>query len=219
MTASSDWRAVLFDLDGTLADTVPLILRCFRHTMKTHLGRELPDEVWVRQIGKPLRVSMRDFASDADEAKRMVDTYLTFQRLVHDGMVRAFPGAPETVAALRARDVRLGVVTSKTREMTVRTLGCCGLNDAFEVVVTADDVDLGKPDPEPVLKALDQIGLGERAEEVLFIGDSPHDFAAGRAAGVRTAAVPWGPFSRADLEAAEPDHWTDDWSGILTLRP
>jgi pyrophosphatase PpaX len=214
-----DWRAVLFDLDGTLADTVPLILRCYRHTMKEHKGEELPDALWVRNIGKPLRVSMADFTSDPDEIERMVGTYVAFQRTVHDDMVKGFPGAVEAITELRARGVPVGVVTSKGREMTARTLGCSGLAEILDVLVTADDVRNGKPDPEPVLKALVELGIEGPPEHALFVGDSPHDLVAGRAAGVRTAAVSWGPFTRAELETTPPDYWIASWEELTALRP
>jgi pyrophosphatase PpaX len=215
----ADWRAVLFDLDGTLADTVPLILRCYRHTMKQHRGRELPDELWVRTIGRPLRSAMGDFTEDPEEVERMVNTYVDFQRTVHDDMVCAFPEARATVLQLRARGVLVGVVTSKGSEMTGRTLGCCGLDDVLDVLVTADDVTHGKPDPEPVLKAMEKLGLADEPEAVLFVGDSPHDLVAGRAAGVKTAGAVWGPFSRAELETAPPDYWVADLAEVVALRP
>ena len=214
-----DWRAVLFDLDGTLADTVPLILRCYRHTMRTHRGEELPDALWVRNIGKPLRVSMADFATDAEEIERMVGTYVGFQRTVHDEMVQGFPGAVEAIQEMRGRGVPVGVVTSKGREMTARTLACSGLVEILDVLITADDVTNGKPHPEPVLKALADLGLAERAAEVLFVGDSPHDLVAGRAAGVKTAAVAWGPFTREELMVTSPDHWIAEWAELTGLRP
>ena len=214
-----DWRVVLFDLDGTLADTVPLILRCYRHTMKIHRGRELADELWVRTIGRPLRSAFTDFTDDPEEAARMLDTYVEFQRTVHDDMVCAFPGARSTLDALRARGVRVGVVTSKGREMTARTLGCCGLDDALDVLVTVQDVERGKPDPEPVLKALERLGVAPSREGVLFVGDSPHDLVAGRRAGVSTCAVTLGPFSRNQLEVEGPDFWAADLPSVLPLRP
>jgi pyrophosphatase PpaX len=216
---AADWRAVLFDLDGTLADTVPLILRCYRHTMREHRGEELPDELWVRTIGRPLRSAFGDFATHPDEVERMVKTYVEFQRTVHDEMVSGFPDARATIETLRGRGVPVGVVTSKGREMTARTLGCSGIDDVLDVLVTADDVTRGKPDPEPVLKALELLGLGDAAGEVLFVGDSPHDLVAGRAAGVATAGALWGPFSRAELEVAHPHYWVDDLVSVLTLRP
>ncbi len=217
--ARGEWPAVLFDLDGTLADTVPLILRCYRHTMRTHRGFEPPDDLWLRHIGRPLRASMADFAADADEAERMVATYVEFQRTVHDEMVRAFPGAVDTIHELRQRGVRVGVVTSKGSEMTGWTLGRCGLAEYVDVLVTADDVREGKPHPEPVFKALTDLDLTDRAAEVLFVGDSPHDLVAGREAGVRTAAVLWGLFSRAVLAEARPHHWLEEFGELRALRP
>ena len=214
----ADWRAVLFDLDGTLADTVSLILRSYRHTMLTHRGRELPDELWIRTIGRPLRASMAEFATDPAEVDRMVATYGEFQRTVHDDMVRAFPDAQDALVKLRSRGVRVGVITSKGREMALRTLARCGLVD-LDVVVTVDDVTRGKPDPEPVLKALTRLGLEASAHEVLFVGDSTHDMVAGRGAGVRTVAALWGPCSRADLEVTRPDYWAADLAAVLKLRP
>jgi len=218
-STAGDWAAVLFDLDGTLADTVPLILRCYRHTMKTHRGEELPDELWVRNIGRPLRVSMGDFSSDPDEIERMLETYGRFQRTVHDEMVKGFPGALEAIADLRARRVPVGVVTSKGREMTARTLASSGMAELLDVLVTADDVRNGKPHPEPVIRALVELGLEGERDRVMFVGDSPHDLVAGRAAGVLTAAVSWGPFTRADLEATAPDFWIASWDELTALLP
>ena len=215
----ADWRAVLFDLDGTLADTVPLILRCFRHTMLTHRGHELPDHMWIPTIGRPLRAVMAEFATDAAESERMLNTYVEFQRTVHDEMVGGFPGAAETITALRARGVKVGVVTSKGREMTDRTIGRCGLTDALDVLVTAHDVTHGKPDPEPVLLALARLGLEGKGEEVLFVGDSIFDLIAGRAAGVRTAAATWGTSTREQMEPEMPDYWIGGLSEVLSLRP
>jgi pyrophosphatase PpaX len=213
------WRGVLFDLDGTLADTVELILRSYRHTMLTHLGEVLPDERWLSTMGTPLRAQLRDFARDEAEAEAMLETYTVFQRGVHDEMVRPFPGARDVLDEFRERGARLAVVTSKRNVVARRTMEVCGLHESVEVVVGADDVRLGKPDPEPVHLALDVLGLREAVSEVLFVGDSPFDLRAGRAAGTRTAAVSWGAFARAALEAEEPDYFVDGLGDLLGLEP
>lgn len=218
-SASSPWAAVLFDLDGTLADTVPLILRCYRHTMATHLGEALPDERWLATIGIPLAVQLEDFARSPEEAAAMRDTYVAFQRTVYDDMVCAFEGARGIMEELRHRGSRLGVVTSKGREMALRTLASCAMDDLVEVLITPDDVTRGKPDPEPVLLALDRLGLTDRPGEVVFVGDSPFDLRAGRAAGVRTAAALWGPFSRSALEPESPDWYVERLEALLELGP
>ena len=221
--SQAPWRAVLFDLDGTLADTVDLILRSYRHTMKTHLGKAPPDERWLSTIGRPLRDSLAEFASGPEESAAMRETYVAFQRSIHDELVAPYSGVPEAVARLAEVGIPLAVVTSKGREIAGRTLRTCGLEDRFPVLISADDVERGKPDPEPVHLALDRLGLagldtaGRR--EVLFVGDSPFDMRAGRQAGVSTAAALWGPFARGSLEPEEPDHWLERVDQILGVRP
>ena len=199
------WDALFFDLDGTLADTVPPLLDCYRHTLRTARGRALPDRLWLEQVGRPLRDSLREFTDDPEEALLLQETYVSHQRAVHDEMVRPLPGAVEVVGELAARGIPLGVVTSKRREMALRTLAVCGLEGAFGIVVTADEVVRGKPDPEPVRRALEAFPEARPAGAV-FVGDSPYDVAAGRAAGVRTVAVTTGPFDAARLAREEPDH-------------
>lgn len=210
------WAAVLFDLDGTLADTIGLILTCYRHTMTTHLGEAPPDEQWIQGMGTPLRTQLAVFARSPEELEEMVRTYVGLQRQIHDDMVRPFPGVPELLAALEAADVPTGLVTSRRREMTRRTLAHCGIGRHFDVVITPDEVTRAKPDPEPVRLALERLG-SPPPERVLFVGDSPHDVQAGRAAGVRTVAALWGPFSREALEAEHPDYMLESPLQLLEL--
>ena len=213
-----DWAAVFFDLDGTVADTVELILRSYRHTMKRHLGEELPDSRWLATLGTPLHEQLKGFARDGEELDRMVDTYVSFQRGIHDDLVAPYPGVPDAVAALRARGVPTAIVTSKRRQVAERTVACCGLTGAFEFLVCADDVAQAKPDPEPVHLALVRSGVAD-ASATLFVGDSPFDLIAGRGAGTRTAAALWGPFRRARLEEADPDYWLATAEDVLGIRP
>ncbi|MFQ5791180.1 MAG: HAD-IA family hydrolase, partial [Acidobacteriota bacterium] len=119
--------------------------------------------------------------------------------------IRAIPGAREAVRSLKARGAKLGVVTSKSRWGTERGLDLCELGQFFKVKVTAEDVDCHKPHPEPVLRALELLDADARA--TVFIGDSPHDMASGRSAGVFTAAALWGPFERSVLEPHAPSFW------------
>ncbi len=211
------WRGVFFDLDGTLADTVGLILRSYRHTMETHLGEAPPDEAWLSTIGTPLRDQLRDFARDDGEAEAMLETYTTYQAGIHDEMVRPFPGADMVLGELRSRGVPIAVVTSKRSTVAKRTLEVCELWDSVDVLVTADHVQRGKPDPEPVLRALAALELSEDAGDVLFVGDSPFDLRAGRSAGTRTAGVSWGAFARPLLEAERPDYFLERLEDVLGL--
>lgn len=206
----------LFDLDGTLIDSIALIMSSYRHTMLTHRGTAPDDAVWLAGLGTPLWEQFRRFTDDPREVDAMVVTYREHNLTHHDAMVRPYPGVREALATLADRGVRLGVVTSKTRAGTERGLARCRLDALFEVLVCADDVGRHKPHPEPVLTALRQ--LAAAPDGTVFIGDSPHDLAAGRAAGVRTAAALWGPFPRGDLEPHQPDHWLADPGAIVRLE-
>jgi pyrophosphatase PpaX len=219
LTAPRGWGGVFFDLDGTLADTVGLILMSYRHTMRTHLGEALPDERWLATLGTPLREQLEDFARSEAEAAAMLETYTTYQRGVHDEMVRPFPGASEVLTALRARGSRVAVVTSKREEVARRTLEVCELFDDVELLVCCDHVQRGKPDPEAVHYAISALGLDDSPSNVLFVGDSPFDLRAGRAAGTRTAAAPWGAFAREALEAERPDYFLEELTDVLDITP
>lgn len=200
-------NTVLLDLDGTLIDSRDLILSSFRHTMETHLGWVPPDGAWLANMGKPLITQLRGFAETEHQAAEMMETYRQHNAREHDRVVRPFPGMSETLRRLRASGYRLGVVTSKMREMAVRGLETCGLPlDWFSALVTADDPVAHKPDPAPVALALERTGAASAAR-ALFVGDSVWDLLAGRAAGTATAAALWGPFGREDLTDGAPDYW------------
>ena len=197
----------LFDLDGTLIDSIELILRSYRHTLKAHRGIEPPDEVWMKGLGTPLWVQFREWSEDPEEIQAMVATYREFNLANHDAMVRPYAGVVEQVRRLKNSGKTLGLVTSKLRSGAARGLRVAGLEDTFDVVVGSDEVEHPKPHPEPVLKALER--LGAPTAGAVFICDSRHDLECGRAAGVKTAAVLWGPFGRADLADLEPDYWLE----------
>src|SRR5438477_5624816 len=128
-----------------------------------------------------------------------------------------FRSVVEAVLALRDRGKTLGLVTSKMRSGALRGLRVAGLEDAFQVIVGADEVTHPKPHPEPVLMALER--LGAPASGAVFAGDSRHDIECGRAAGVKTAAVLWGPFDRSHLEDLEPDYWLERPEDLTLLAP
>jgi len=206
---------LLFDLDGTLIDTVDLIVLSYRYTLMTHRGSVPPDRVFLQGLGIPLHKMFRAFTDDPAEIEAMVETYREHNERHHDEHVRPYEGAVEAVQSAAARGAKLAVVTSKSRRVSERGLKIAGFDGLFTFLVTAEDVTNHKPDPEPVQRALDRIEA--RPEEAVFIGDSPFDMEAGRQAGVRTAAALWGPFSRSDLAPHAPDHWLDHPSEIPDL--
>jgi pyrophosphatase PpaX len=207
--------AVLFDLDGTLIDSVRLILDSFRHTCLAH-GLPVRDEAeCLAGIGIPLRVVFRTWTDDPAEQERLMQTYREYNLEHHDRSVAVYPGAAEMVRLIRGAGLRTGLVTSKNRQGALRGLRLAGIADEIEVVVGADDVENPKPHPEPVLMACRHLEI--TPERVVYVGDSVHDMESGRAAGARTAAALWGPFVRGDLERAEPDHWLERPEDLLEM--
>ena len=182
------YPAVLFDLDGTLIDSGGMILASFRHATRTVLQREIPDEELVAAVGgTTIHDQMRSF--DADRVEELVEVYRKHNLPLHE-QLEAFDGVENLLATLAAEGRKLGVVTAKRRLGVDRAFEILGIADYFDAVVTTGDTKNHKPHPEPVLHALEL--LEARPEEAAFVGDSPFDVAAGKAAGVFSVGVSWG---------------------------
>lgn len=171
----SSITTVLFDLDGTLIDTVELILESYRHTVRVHGLDPVSEQAWRQNIGIPLRVQFRQFTEDPDEIQSLIATYMEHNLEHHDDLVREYPGVCDAVKALHGAGYRLGVVASKMHGGLERGLALGGYDGLFEVLIGADDVRNPKPHAEPVLKALENLNV--TAERAVFVGDSPHDMA------------------------------------------
>ena len=195
------FRAVLFDVDGTLINTAELIADSLDFACRRHLDRSYPRETYYTLIGQPAMVQMQILGGH--KAPEMMDTAVAYYEDHHEEE-RPFPGALDTLAHLVEVGIRLGLVTSKTRLELNPTLRRIPLQNYVRVVITADLTTRPKPFPDPVYLALQTLQIS--AEEVLFVGDSPYDLQAGRAAGVKTGAATWGPHPRSALEAETPDY-------------
>ena len=182
------YSTVLFDLDGTLIDSGEIILSSFRHATNTVLGREIPDEVLAAAVGgSNIYEQMRAF--DEDRADELVRVYREHNEPLHDDLV-AFEGIERVLERLKGEGRQLGIVTAKRRKTVELAFAILPLERYFGAVVTAEQTEHHKPHPEPVLTALER--LGSTPEEAAFVGDSPFDMGAGKAAGVFTVAVSWG---------------------------
>jgi pyrophosphatase PpaX len=208
-------RTVLFDLDGTLIDSVRLILDSYHHTLATHGLPPRTDEEWLAGVGTPLTAQFADWRDDPETLKALIATYREYNLTHHDRMVTVYPGIVDVVRALKEDGITTGLVTSKNRAGAVRGLTLAQLEAMMDVLVCADEVENPKPHPEPVEKAVRLLGADPRA--TVYVGDSVHDMLAGRAAGVRTAAALWGPFGRSHLEGAQPDYWLERPEELLAL--
>jgi pyrophosphatase PpaX len=182
------YPAVLFDLDGTLIDSGAIILASFRHATQTVLRREIPDAELAALVGgSSIHDQMRSI--DAGQVDELVRVYREHNEPLHDEL-EAFEGIEHVLAELKREGRRLGIVTAKRRKTVELAFAVLPLERYFDVVVTSDMTERHKPDPEPVRKALERLGV--RPGEAAFVGDSPFDVASGKAAGVFTVAVAWG---------------------------
>ena len=196
--------ALLFDLDGTLADSIELILSCARHAFIGFGGRAPTDDEWRAGIGRPLHTVLREWAEGDDvEAERLLARYREFQLEHHDRLLRPYPMMLETLEQLSAAGYQLGVVTSKAEWLAQRALEHLGMSALFPVLVGCDTCVNHKPHPEPVERALAL--LSASSASAVYVGDSPHDIQSGRAAGTGTVGVTWGAFGRDELVASGAD--------------
>jgi pyrophosphatase PpaX len=207
-------QTFLFDLDGTLIDSVRLILDSYHHTLAAHGLPPRSDDEWLRGVGTPLTAQFAEWR-DSGLLDALVATYREYNLAHHDRMVTVYPGVVAVVTAIRRAGRATGLVTSKNRSGALRGLTLAKLEQLMDVLVCADEVTNPKPHPEPVQKALAL--LGADAGKSVYIGDSIHDMMSGRAAGVRTAAALWGPFGREHLEGATPDYWLERPENLLRL--
>jgi pyrophosphatase PpaX len=203
-------KAILFDLDGTLLDSISVILRASEETCGL---MDIPyDEVQVRNwIGVPLTVQSGLIAKDREQ--EFVDTYKSVYRQYHADSTKLFDGTMEMLDRLHGLGYKTALVTSKNIPGTRRVLDSSGLGCKFDIVITADDVDNPKPHPEPILKGLEAVDVS--AEEAVYVGDSFFDYESAAAAGVPMIAVSWGARTREDLAKLDPAAVFDSWEEFL----
>ena len=197
------FRIVLFDLDGTLIDSGPIILASMQHAVRTVLGREIPrDELGMTIGGQGIVAQMQ--AIDAEQADALLEAYKEHNDGLHETL-EAFDELLALLPVLKAEGRKLGLVTAKRQRTVALALDRFPvLASVLDVVVTHEDTSRHKPDPEPVLLAVEKLG-GIPAEAV-YVGDSPFDIGAAKAAGAYAVAVGWGGIHLDErLLAEEPD--------------
>ena len=181
-------KAILFGFDGTLMDTNAIIIESWKHTFKEMNVRERSLEEITKTLGEPLTFTMGKLFPEADIPKA-IETYRDFHRDTFVEHVELFDGMKELVVALKENGYKLGIVTSRKSWSTTKGLEKFGLDKYFDVVITADDTEKHKPDPEPVYIALEK--LGSKAEESIIIGDTRFDILCAKNAGLKSVLVDW----------------------------
>lgn len=208
-------KGVLFDLDGTLINTTPLILQSFRHTFKEFNLPVPADAELVAGFGLPLRTAAKAYMPD-EIIEPFCSAYSNYHREHHDELIQPFDGINEVLALLAERGIKMGVVTSKKRPMALRGLACYGLDKFISTVVTCQDCEEHKPLPGPSLMALEQLGL--QGCECIGVGDSPFDLQSARGAGCKTAAVRYTSFEwNYILKEGKPDYVLNKMDDLVKL--
>ncbi len=179
---------VLFDLDGTVIDSGAIILASMRHAAETVVGGVFSDAELMKAVGGPgLEAQM--VALDPDRVEELVGVYRAHNEPLHDTL-ECCAGMDSVLATLKDEGRRLGIVTAKRRLTVDLAFARLPIEQLFDVVVGGDETDRHKPDPEPLLLALDR--LGADVKDAAYVGDSPFDMQAARAAGLYAVGVSWG---------------------------
>src|SRR5215204_5901898 len=185
-----------------------MIHQSMRHATTEVLGRDdIPRETLLANVGRPLPRQME--LIDTEKADLLLEAYRSHHEQHHDALIGEFPGVEESLARLGSARIKVAVVTSKRRlsvEMALKNFP--GLRNPVDRFVTLEHTTEHKPNPEPLLRALELLGVSK--ERAAYVGDSPFDVEAAKAAGLASVAVSWGAFSEDRLREAEPDHLVTD---------
>lgn len=204
---------LLFDFDGTLLNTNELIIHTFSTVLDNHFPNSYSRDDIMQFIGPSLKQTFEIIAPSRTE--ELIKEYRELNIALHDEMVSVYDGVVETLHILKDRGLKLAIVSTKKRETILHGLRLMGVSELFDAIISLDEVENPKPDPEPILKALAE--LSSSAAESLMIGDNSHDIDGGKNAGVRTAGVAWSAKGEDFMASLGPDYMLQHISDLLDL--
>jgi phosphoglycolate phosphatase/pyrophosphatase PpaX len=209
-------KTIIFDLDGTIADTLPLCIAAFKKSIEPLLGTEVSKEDIIATFGPSEEGTIRQLIPEHEEAG--IRAYLDHYEQLHHTCPAPFPGIPELLEFLRSKDVQLAMVTGKGIHSTRLSLKQFDLEKYFEVLET------GSPEGPNKVNGIRKVlkTLGVNTEESLYVGDAPSDIKACREVGIPIAAAGWASTTNGEeLKALEPDWFfgsIDEFKGWLSDR-
>jgi pyrophosphatase PpaX len=207
-------KAYLFDMDGTLVDTFDLIHASFNEALKENGRRALSKEEFDKELfGKHIDSTLPKLVGPVSDAE-MEAILRSFSAawLKQVGKVKVFKNVPLTLQRLRASGFKLGVVSTSPREVIERTLEQAGILKYFDNIIGAEDAAKKKPHCEPVVHALNALGIGP--EEAVYVGDTIYDVQAGHSAGCYTVLA-LNKYNKDVLEKERPDRVIKDLSELV----
>jgi HAD superfamily hydrolase (TIGR01549 family) len=181
-------KTILFDLDGTLIQTPTIILEAFKQTFETHLKEvELSEKELSNFLGQTLWQTFEFYTDDKDLVDVMIKHYRDVSNMMIEEGLTAYPNAKKTILYLKKQGCKIGVVTSKLKDVATYHLKLTNLFEDVDLIVGYDDVTNHKPNPDPLLKAIEL--LGSKKEDTLYVGDHENDIRAAKKAGIESCAV------------------------------
>jgi len=209
-------KLIIWDFDGTLADTRPVIEAGMAHTLET-LGLDPQlKEPWLKCVGLPVEEGIqRTFGHLGIGLDQVVRAYRGFKHAEHEHLIKGFAGITELLEELRRRGIKMAIASSKRGEPLRRQLKVLGWEDHFDPLVTPDEVQAAKPDPESVRVCLDAHGLGP--EDAVMVGDTPYDLEMAQRAGVASVAVGHGFSSQEAMAAYGPRAYAPDAAALRDI--
>jgi pyrophosphatase PpaX len=202
---------ILFDLDGTLINTIDLIVASFEHTLNHYFPETYTKKDIAAFIGPPLSETFERI--NPDYVAEMIGMYREFNHAKHDELVSEYTGVQETLDKLYDQKYAMAVVTTKKRDTALKGIQLMNMEKYFPVVISLDEITKPKPDPEPLQMALEQ--LGKKPDQAVMVGDSEHDILAGKNTGTMSAGVSWSIKGKAHLQTFEPDVMLEEMPDLL----
>lgn len=225
---SEKFDCILFDLDGTLLNTRPLIdasfINTFNYFMPEHV---LTDEELESFFGPPLKTTFQRYSDDPKKVDEMIAYYREYNKANHDAIVKPFDGCAELLKKLSKKGYKLGIVSSKKREVVLMGTDLCKITPYIQTFVCEDEVSEAKPSPEginkaiknlyPDVKLIDGKYYNDQHElRIMYVGDHPNDILAGKNAGIFTTAVMYSNKSE-ELDQANPNYEVEGLLDILKI--
>ena len=205
MARKHKYDYVFFDLDGTVTDSVPVIMDSFRQTYMAEFGTIPRTDDDIRSyIGRPLTDCFG--MHDPETAEKLLGTYLEINlKALRNGEVPYFPGAREDLLELKKEGVPLGIVTSKLRSSAEITVKDLGMDEIFDTFFYREDTSEGKPSPEPLIRAAEKVGIGDMSR-ILYVGDAMPDLLSAQAAGADFAFAGWSSMDKEEILSHKPQY-------------